>query len=483
MLRHSESKTKVISLSTPPPSSHQSALSPRRGTAVPPPSSSTTAQQPHTSLPERQISSPLYVPPRPETLASAQNPPRPQKSTVPMPRFRLGKPRPQGADYDPDIKFETKTESSSSLDSVAPEIISRSDRGHRRHASKDDAWVDILVLESGGKRLNTERLGTRTRQMRSLSDPEKARVEIQKIMETGGSLRLSDENGQAELSKRLEELWSPSDRASREEEETSIPVSAPDVHVRPSTITSGVSSVPESNPYYHESPSRYREIGMVNYQVRKDNDTGSSNQTPEEVEFPQPPGAFGSNQGPKVPIKVSLTSSPRPASKPDPEDGPSTAVIPIPPEKPRSTGKNGISSLIELYQQKDDDVAVSTSPRPSRLPIRQLPPTPDLSPPSEPPLRLHNIESPIPRRPSAIPVSVTKSLTSSHVPDPHASQQAAHTTTPRYSPPLGRDDPEKDIPLDPPAPVDLIPRMPSPGRYIHGAPLHNVLEEEEEEEG
>lgn len=405
---------------------------------------------------------------------------------MPLPRFRLGKSRPQGADYDPDIKFETKTESSSSLDSVAPEVPSKSDRGHRRRESKDDAWVDILVLEAGGKRTNTERLGVRTRQMRSLSDPEKARTEIQKIMETGGSLRLSEDNGPGELSKRLEELWSLSNPASQEEVETSTPVYSPDVHVRPSTITSGGSVSTESSPYYRQTHSRYREIGMDEYQDRHDDDLATPYQTPEEVEFPQPPRAFGSDQSPKTPIKISLTSSSLPPSKPVLEDDPPTSVVP--PDKPRGTGKGGISSLIQMYQQKDDDVAASHSPRPSRLPIRQLPVPPDSTPSPEPLLGQHNVESPTPRRPSGIPISITKSSPSSHVqpsiyqlPDPQASQKVAHSTSSRSSPPPNEDDPEDDKPLIPPGAVEHIPRIPSPGRYIHGAPLHNVLEEEEED--
>ncbi|KAF8329759.1 uncharacterized protein EI90DRAFT_3061823 [Cantharellus anzutake] len=146
-----------------------------------------------------------------------------------------------------------------------------------------------------------------------------------------------------------------------------------------------------------------------------------------------------------------------------------------------------------MYQQKDDDVAASQSPRPSRLPIRQLPAIPDPALPPEPILRQSHIESPTPRlRSSGIPVSVIKSTQSPSqtqspvrqppLPDPLASQQvASRTTAPLHTLAEDEVDLEEDNPLEPPPAVDLIPRMPSPGRYIHGAPLHNVMEEEEED--
>ena len=52
--------------------------------------------------------------------------------------------------------------------------------------------------------------------------------------------------------------------------------------------------------------------------------------------------------------------------------------------------------------------------------------------------------------------------------------------SPSVTPPSKTNTPPQDM-LEPPVP-DFEPRSDSPSRYVHGAPLHNVAEEEEEEE-
>ncbi|KAF8577497.1 hypothetical protein K439DRAFT_1364585 [Ramaria rubella] len=113
------------------------------------------------------------------------------------------------------------------------------------------------------------------------------------------------------------------------------------------------------------------------------------------------------------------------------------ASPPPPPPPPKPPGK-GVSSLIEMYREREKE---SMSPAPSRLPVRTA---------------------------SLTPVSAK--------PQPQ----------PQAQPPLS---PQPQAQLEPPAPVSPPEEDPfvgrvSPGapRYVHGAPLHNVVEAPEEEE-
>ncbi|KAG9312758.1 hypothetical protein JVU11DRAFT_7192 [Chiua virens] len=114
---------------------------------------------------------------------------------------------------------------------------------------------------------------------------------------------------------------------------------------------------------------------------------------------------------------------------------------------PKSTSQSKTASLIEMYRERERQSLASTPP--SKLPVRsssppakeaELPPTP-----------------PHPRTPSPV-------------------------TIPESDPPEIGDEPESEVEyLSPPDLLFTDSGRNSPGRYIHGAPLHNVMEEEEEE--
>ena len=133
-----------------------------------------------------------------------------------------------------------------------------------------------------------------------------------------------------------------------------------------------------------------------------------------------------------------------------------SATIPqqvVDPPK-RTTSKT--AALIEMYREKERErekppVSPAGSSVPSKLPIRSSSLTQRDLPPST--------EAPLAHLPAA----------------PVEPSGLEHSTTEHEA--------ERDSDLEEPlrVPLDETGRA-SPGRYIHGAPLHNVLEEEEEEE-
>jgi len=148
-------------------------------------------------------------------------------------------------------------------------------------------------------------------------------------------------------------------------------------------------------------------------------------------------------------------------------------ALPSPPSLPRNLGsteppKAGVSNLIQIFQQKEEAAVTLPPPnpeiRPSRLPVSVKPPASALE--ISAPLELFQ------PRPSGIPVSV-KPVT------------PPRTVSPNITPirsPVNPPTPTLTIPeMLPPLP-ELQPRVPSPARYVHGAPLHNVLEDDEDEE-
>ena len=127
---------------------------------------------------------------------------------------------------------------------------------------------------------------------------------------------------------------------------------------------------------------------------------------------------------------------------PPPEEFTRPIAAPMPKSSPSKT-----STLIEMYRERERGNQSSPVPLvPSRLPVRagSLQPAP-LGPRPISPARTIS-PSGSSASPSSIPVELDDSLV-----DPVR--------------PLGFEDPGTM----------------TPGRYVHGAPLHNVLEEEEEE--
>jgi hypothetical protein len=138
-------------------------------------------------------------------------------------------------------------------------------------------------------------------------------------------------------------------------------------------------------------------------------------------------------------------------------------------ESPKPTiPQSRTAALIEMYRERERNVGPKpTSPIPTMPQVVSIPPAPVITPPAQPvPVPLPAIPVPV----SRIPVKQQKEQISITVPvsTPVGEQE-------EYSPPRAGYEEPKQIALE-----EF--ERPSPGRYIHGAPLHNVLEEEEEED-
>ena len=342
---------------------------------------------------------------------------------------------------------------------------------HQRRRSKDDAWVDILILESNGKNASGEqRLAVQreTRKSRSKSDPEQARVEIQRAIDTGGSFISSiageaeKENEQPTPRPRTPVYQHPTYSQEEVEEVMHIPkVIPPVIHVRSPTVSTLGVTTPDSHDAFHSQGQHFRHV-QDNYSEQDEEsyaeDDHVTSQYDDEVSFPSPATSSREDLTPKA-----TTSPPLP---PPPS--------PYPPRNLGSTEppKAGVSNLIQIFQKKDEAAVAIPPPnpdiRPSRLPVIIKPPTSALE--ITAPLELFQ------PRPSGIPVSV-KPVTPPQIVSPNITPSRSPVNPP--IPSLAAPPP----PLETlPPPPELLPRVPSPARYVHGAPLHNVLEDDEYEE-
>lgn len=175
-----------------------------------------------------------------------------------------------------------------------------------------------------------------------------------------------------------------------------------------------------------------------------------------EVDYPRKDSLDWSQQDednerdPHAPAPVQNITPPRalpskPEVKPSPPhtngEGllPSPAVITHPQQ---ISTKSKTSSLIEMYREKEK-AAIQPAPQPARLS-----PQPPASPQPIPQHQIRPLPSPLPKPgPSGIPPPPPRT------PSPNPSEDLL-------------------------AQYDQSPN--GPGRYVHGAPLHNVVEEEEE---
>ena len=390
-------------------------------------------------------------------------------------RFRIPVPSPSvvrrstlvPAEYST-VDFETRLASYSDdelNESASTKALTPAER-HERRMSRDDAWVDILVAahsrrvgsqeverQPGGKGLKGGR-----------SDPELASQEIALVL-AGVRARspLSDDEEIQVHQLAVETLPNTIPQEKPKEEED------PDV--------ASVMSYPKRKRvgYFDLHPERRPGGGRplpVGPQVNANDSDGDDVPdhlvygTPEDIFIPAPDpmrpsfDTEGSEYGP------SATSSPTreidvpefvdyERSREEKESSHSRAESMTLPQLmqsntdiPKPSSQSKTASLIEMYRERERQSLASTTP--SKLPVRSA-----SIPPKDAELP---VNPPVVRIPS--PASVPES-------DPPEIGDEAES------------EPVADY-LDPNLLFTESGRN-SPGRYIHGAPLHNVLEEEEEE--
>ena len=340
-------------------------------------------------------------------------------------------------EYDP-VEFDTR-------------IASFDDEGtgkkHNRRRSKDDAWVDILVAT------NSRRMGGQDAEMRphglkgGRSDPELASQEVSEVL-AGVRGRFSDDDDEVmepvagpsggDTATLQDSLLEPdqSDRDSvrygREEDDESIKPKRRmgyfDLHPerRPPTVVDDPRDH-LSRPSYESDTSTENPYTAATVQQRT-----HLNVDPDPENYRQSAGSEYSE-----PEAMTITP-PRPAARepkplralPNPP-APQEAPAPAPPTK---SGNSKTASLIEMYRERERQSQSSPIP-PSRLPVRQAS------------LQANGKSSPLPS-PSAPPAADLPEI---------------------------EDSAEDKVSVED-VQIDL------PTRYVHGAPLHNVMEEPEEEE-
>lgn len=355
-------------------------------------------------------------------------------------RFKIKRKKSGGiqpAEYD-EMDFETREAS----DSSDEDLLSPGSGKDKRISRADDAWIDILVADNK-RRIpgqDTEVNGGPRRKAGNRSDPDLARQEMAKAL--AGIPPPTDDDGfpfhhqqqnveHSQLDAHGHRGYgNPHDRIHIEE-------SLPEPEPYPYSHGLGGRRSLESDEYTQnegpmirvQSPStiasrnEQRWIGTGHH--RESTDEGDFEPLPQtlsqEVEIPSfidTERNYSHELIPPQPTSATLPPSPSPISKNS-----------LPTEQASSDGSPGnrpkVSALIDMYQQK-------AAPGPSKLPVRTA-----------------SLDNP---------------------------KSAAEKSSPVPAPePI----PEPEVVA---APLDLPAGRVSPGRYVHGAPLHNVVEEEEEEE-
>ena len=346
------------------------------------------------------------------------------------------------AEYDT-IDFETRLASYS--DDELNGGLERPMTKQEKRQSKDDAWVDILV-SGNGKRFGGQDAIMRARR----SDPDLAKQEVAQVLAAVKGHPPSDDEQDdvfmepvdEPMRSSTEDLPSGSDHgpfgaSATEEQEDIISSPAPrkvgyfDLHPeRRRAVVSAAEDDPRSHLVYDDSDSE------ADYPRKESLDWGrqSADNEPE----------------PHAPVLVHTITPPRTLpAKPDTKllsphtNGEALLPSPVIAQPQLQSSKSKTSSLIEMYREKEREAT-----QPALQPVRRLSPQPSVSPKPPP-------QQPIPPIPSPVPA-------------PEPSPINVPPAPPRTPSP----NPSEDANLD---------QSPTgPGRYIHGAPLHNVIEEEEE---
>ncbi|KAI0698013.1 hypothetical protein BC835DRAFT_1269557 [Cytidiella melzeri] len=484
LLRSNDSGTKMLSLKTADKLPPVSVKSPSVGS----PLSTVTSSPFHTQekpSPFLTPSAALEVPVQRTSSSSSDNHDSTPLST-PNPNRRSGRFRIPGtpvgnrtaglppAEYE-NVDFEARL---ASFDDDEP--VNTSGAKHRRQRSRDDAWVDILVANSS-RRMNSQDAILRNGLKPGRSDPELASQEVSEVLAAVMSHPFSDDEDD------VSEIVAVTEDGASHVSTFKEARAEPDV----STIPGRDSSLypddeEEEEPVFKPAQKRlgYFDLHPERRSSKPDGDASTSRvlQVSSELERPsmdstvesaysEPEDAYdafvpSSSQHTLVPPKVVVESMPRSGSPLRNGHGnghalPGVAVSP-PPEEPIRTAapqpiQSKTSSLIELYRERERN---STSPAPlSKLPVRTgslpsgplgarpMPTTPAGARPMPPAASMPTVSLPA-QAPSlsAAPVDIDGSLPEPIPPLAHANSGLA-----------------------------------TPPRYIHGAPLHNVLEEEEEE--
>jgi hypothetical protein len=353
------------------------------------------------------------------------------------------------------LEFETRLAGYSDDDDEPSPAGKTGKSKHKRGESRDDAWVDILVANHSRRMegQDVERGGVGRKPgdwMRGLkagrSDPELASMEVAQALAGVRAMSPPSDDGEEEEDVTLayrdteyehDEHGGERDRYRHHELELD-----PDVD--------SIMSAPTRRRmgYFDLHPERRpRKSDEEDPRVR----LAEANSDEEGTDEGGPVYGLTPSSHSVPPMPLGLIEIPEFVGERNRE-----AQVIVPPK--RTTSKT--AALIEMYREKEKEStpaaakppvspASPVSPLPSKLPVRSssLPVKTGL--PAKPPIE---VSAPSPSPPSS--------------PPPSGLEEEGH---------------EPALVLgEPPRPLEETGRS-SPARYIHGAPLHNVLEEEEED--
>ncbi|KAA1476451.1 hypothetical protein DENSPDRAFT_884344 [Dentipellis sp. KUC8613] len=452
LLRGNASATKIMSLD------QNGGV--KTATQVPPPEA---ARSP-TPRGNPVVNNTLYLSPSREGFLARS--PSPSTPTGKKSRFRLPVPmsstssRTSGlppSEYE-NVDFETRLASYSDdeLNGGGPKS-----RAQRRR-SRDDAWVDILVAS------NSRRMGGQDAELRSplkggISDPELASQEVAQALAAVRGHPASDDEDD------IEPMHVPSQRESHASE-------TPDASILEETRTD-VGDLDEDEEAMKEREQRLAQAAQLRQrlsyfdlhpdrrQALRPTNEDDQDQDPRQLlarrsidsadyrHSAMPSGSIDGDFEPAEPspglempdyrLSTGLSANGAPSKK-DSTTLPALMTAAPPADAAKSASPGGAASrtaaLIEMYRERE---RLATS-SPSRIPVAQK-----------------AAAAPFPKKQDA------------PLPAPPA---PSHSPSP---PPSTIDEPEGDY-MEPPR-LDFDEGRQSPYRYVHGAPLHNVVEEEEEE--
>ncbi|KAG8932809.1 hypothetical protein FRC00_014108 [Tulasnella sp. 408] len=378
------------------------------------------------------------------------------KTSSPLARFKIGSSKGKqskvASQYDPDLDFETKTASDSSGGEQSPGAMLVAG-GHGRRHSKDDAWVDILV---GSNRRMPDQEATMRNGIRAMSggatSPERGyQPAVTTVVPNGsGSLRTprtslnrprSDpELGRDEIASGYQAL------VDQRRDHTYGSQAASSAAMRPVSYDDDISYAESDEEEVMEVP---RHSVIDGPQIR----VSQSSDGPPPVQPSSRGYSYGDYED-EADFEPAMSPVSTERALADEQDSyhAQSQQLPAPPQaipaqdrvatvepKPRvavARKPGGINSLIEMYAKKDEEAAKAHyEPKASRLPVRTG------STGATSPSNLKASEGSPDRTPSPV----------------------------EFAPPPPMEDPINRL------------ITPSPARYVHGAPLHNVIEEDGEE--
>ncbi|KAH8995933.1 hypothetical protein EDB92DRAFT_1942827 [Lactarius akahatsu] len=497
LLRGNNSSTKIISLGRDGPVkrdvTHSDAFTSRsQAPAVPPSSALLTPVATRTPRPE-DISSPLFVAHREAANLRPSTPTTPAGSATKR-RFRLPStltPNSRTSGLTPsvaeDIDFETRLASYSDDELNSINTNMRKLSKHERRRSKDDAWVDILVASHDRRATNQDAEirrpgGPRSRNVVVRPDPEVASQEVAQVLagvrgpsppfegDSEADIEPMQVPHRSKMNNRgttpLDDSYEPTIPESEGQTEADEEELEEEIVLQPSRRLGYFDLHPERRPAHHQNQDEdilhelhiRAPVDNVVEPPRRSDVTESVYSSSGST----PPASPKLTPTPDLRVATTTATTPQsPPQPPQPTPSPQTPTYQSPKDlqrqqevRDRLSGKPGpkAGALIEMYRERERQAAGGAGSSNGNS----------------------NGSSPSKVGSQKSTLTVKEEAALPATPEPEEAEPGVE---------IGSLSPEPEVAaelMEPPS-LDLDQGRSSPYRYVHGAPLHNVVEEEEED--